>query len=139
MQPNSSDKKWIIDIRKIRTSKESSDDKHSLWFVKTISYKSANIANASRRIYQDGMQYKCISDVIERIDWEWYTVPRVYNFPRYVMKYSIAGKTDTTRNISCSTGILFSSTFRDISRKFGLLFGQCTAHIRLGIPWLNPP
>ena len=30
MQPNSSDKKWIIDIRKIRTSKESSDDKPSL-------------------------------------------------------------------------------------------------------------
>ena len=38
--------------------------------------------------------------------------------------WNVAGKTwYTTRNISCS--IMFSSTFHVISRKFGLLFGQC--------------
>ena len=33
------------------------------------------------------------------------------------------GKSDTTRNSSCS--IMFSTTFNVISRKFGSLFGQC--------------
>ena len=37
---------------------------------------------------------------------------------------NLAGKRDTTRNFLCS--ISFSSTFHVITRKFGLLFGQCT-------------
>ena len=60
-----------------------------------------------------------------RITWTWsltmktaslYIVPKVIVFPR-------SRKLFTTRNISCS--ISFSPTFRVISWKFGLLFGQC--------------
>ena len=41
--------------------------------------------------------------------------------------------TGTTRNILCSTGISFFSTFRDISRKFELLFVQCNLFIPVGL------
>ena len=52
-----------------------------------------------------------------------YTVPKVIDFLRYNTKSSGDIKILRTRNISCS--ISLSSTFRVISRKFGLLFGQC--------------
>ena len=52
-----------------------------------------------------------------------YTIPNEIDFPRYNMKCSGENVCSTMRNISCS--IMFSTTFHVISRKFGLLFGQC--------------
>ena len=49
--------------------------------------------------------------------------PKGNSFPRYNMKCSW-GNVISTRNISCS--IMISTTFHVISRKFVLLFGQCT-------------
>ena len=45
-------------------------------------------------------------------------------FPDIIRIVSVETKYCTTLNISCSFS--FSSTFRVLSRIFGLLFGQCT-------------
>ena len=66
-----------------------------------------------------------------------YTVPKEINFPRYKMKCS--GETrycaEYFMYIVQYWSISFSSTFHVISRKFGLLFGQCRISIKFWIVW----
>ena len=64
-----------------------------------------------------------------------YTVPKEINFPRYKMKCS--GENELLCGILHVQywSISFSSTFHVISRKFGLLFGQCRISIKFWIVW----